>query len=149
MRPCAILAERLVRGLLTVMRSCVILAVDWVQAVIMASLRHPNVCMLLGICLDPPCLVTEWCSRGSLYDVIARAARRDPKSPPLDWMRSLSMALDASKVDSPCTCHLVLSAACIAHEAHTPSRRMQPWLALRLETTRAIAGKHARLACCR
>ena len=68
------------------------------QAVIMASLRHPNIILFMGICLEPPCLVTEWCSRGSLYDVIARAARKDPKSPPLDWIRSLSMALDAAKV---------------------------------------------------
>ena len=64
----------------------------------MASLRHPNVVLFMGICLDPPCLVTEWCSRGSLYDVIGRAASKDPKHPPLDWMRSLSMALDAAKV---------------------------------------------------
>ena len=76
--------------------------VPWLQALIMASLRHPNVVLFMGICLDPPCLVTEWCSRGSLYDVIGRAARKDPRHPPLDWMRSLSMALDAAKVQLSC-----------------------------------------------
>lgn len=29
--------------------------------------------MLMGLCCDPPCLVTEYCSRGSLLDVLQRA----------------------------------------------------------------------------
>ena len=68
------------------------------QAMIMSSLRHPNIVLWMGICLEPPCLVTEWCSRGSLYDVLTKAAQAGPGSKPLDWLRCLSMALDAAKV---------------------------------------------------
>ena len=32
----------------------------------MASLRHPSIVMYLGVCLDPPAVVTEYCARGAL-----------------------------------------------------------------------------------
>lgn len=31
------------------------------EAGIMAALRHPNVVMFLGVCLEPPCMVAEVC----------------------------------------------------------------------------------------
>jgi hypothetical protein len=34
------------------------------EAALMASLRHPSIVMYLGVCLDPPAVVTEWCARG-------------------------------------------------------------------------------------
>lgn len=39
---------------------------------ILSNLRHPNVVLYIGACTRPPnvCLVTEWCVRGSLYDVL-------------------------------------------------------------------------------
>ena len=39
---------------------------------ILSQLRHPNVVLYIGACTIPPnvCIVTEWCSRGSLYDVL-------------------------------------------------------------------------------
>lgn len=30
-----------------------------VQVSIMAAIRHPNVVLFMGVCLDPPCMVTE------------------------------------------------------------------------------------------
>lgn len=38
----------------------------------LARLRHPNICLFLGACLDPPCrtIVTEIVSRGSLWDAL-------------------------------------------------------------------------------
>ena len=38
----------------------------------LARLRHPNICLFLGACLDPPCraIVTELISRGSLWDAL-------------------------------------------------------------------------------
>ena len=39
----------------------------------MASLRHPNIVLFLGVSLDPPCMLTEFCARGSLLDVLHRA----------------------------------------------------------------------------
>lgn len=32
----------------------------------MAALRHPNIVAFLGVCADPPAVVTEYCRRGSL-----------------------------------------------------------------------------------
>ncbi len=43
------------------------------EALLMAGLRHPNTVFFLGACLDPPCMVTEHCARGSLFDVLQSA----------------------------------------------------------------------------
>jgi tRNA A-37 threonylcarbamoyl transferase component Bud32 len=39
---------------------------------ILSQLRHPNVVLYIGACTNPPnvCILTEWCSRGSLYDLL-------------------------------------------------------------------------------
>ena len=29
------------------------------QVSIMSAIRHPNVVLFMGVCLDPPCMVTE------------------------------------------------------------------------------------------
>lgn len=44
------------------------------QVSIMAAIRHPNVVLLMGLCLNPVCVVSEFCARGSLSDVIKKAA---------------------------------------------------------------------------
>lgn len=47
---------------------------------IMSQMRHPNICMFMGVCLDPRCLVIELVSEGSLWTVLRRlAASEDPK----------------------------------------------------------------------
>lgn len=43
------------------------------EARLMAVLRHPNIVMFLGACSSPPCMVTEFCARGSLLDILSRA----------------------------------------------------------------------------
>ena len=64
----------------------------------MASLRHPNTILFMGMCPDPPLLVMEWCARGSLYDLLD-AGRKDPAmAAQLSWARRLTIALDAAKV---------------------------------------------------
>lgn len=63
----------------------------------MAQMRHPNVVLYLGLCLDPPCVVTEYCARGSLSDVLKRAGNTPAMAAQLDWSRRLNMALDAAK----------------------------------------------------
>ncbi len=45
----------------------------------MSALRHPNIVLYLGICPTPPCIVTEYCSRGSLTDVL-RSAKIAPNN---------------------------------------------------------------------
>ena len=70
------------------------------QVGIMASIRHPNVVLFMGMCIEPPCLVSEWCSRGSVYDILAKAAKQPALAAQLPWHRRLHMALDAAKVSS-------------------------------------------------
>lgn len=67
------------------------------EAGIMVNLRHPNVTQYLGICMEPPCLLMEYCSRRSVDSVI-KTAVADPKAArQLSWARLLSMAHDAAK----------------------------------------------------
>lgn len=40
------------------------------EAFFMGSLRHPNVLLFLGYSNYPPCIITEFCARGSLYEVL-------------------------------------------------------------------------------
>ena len=65
----------------------------------MSAIRHPNVVLFMGLCLEPPCIVTEFCARGSLYDVLKKARSTPAFAQQLDWSRRLSMALDAAKVN--------------------------------------------------
>ena len=64
----------------------------WVQeAALMSSMRHANIVQFFGFCTAPPCVVTEYCSKGSLTEVL-QAARRTPSiAAKLDWPRRLSM----------------------------------------------------------
>lgn len=51
----------------------------------------------MGVCTDPPCLVTEFCAKGSLTDCL-RAARADASAAAqLTWRRRLTMAIDAAR----------------------------------------------------
>ncbi|KAG7668202.1 putative Serine/threonine-protein kinase CTR1 [Nannochloris sp. 'desiccata'] len=67
------------------------------ESSLMASLRHPNVVGFLGVCLGPPCIVTEYCSRGSLTDVLRGGKSSPAKAGMLDWTKRLNMSLDAAK----------------------------------------------------
>ena len=64
------------------------------ESAVMALLRHPNVLSFLGVCPMPPCVVTEYCSRGSLADIL-RAAKKSPAlAAKLDWARRLNMVTE-------------------------------------------------------
>ncbi|KAL4431452.1 hypothetical protein ABPG75_006708 [Micractinium tetrahymenae] len=67
------------------------------EAGLMAALRHPNVVQFIGVCISPPAVVTEFCSRGSLLDVLRLARASEQAAAALTWVRRLSMALDAAK----------------------------------------------------
>ncbi|KNC56031.1 TKL/DRK protein kinase [Thecamonas trahens ATCC 50062] len=60
---------------------------------IMSKLRHPNVTLFMGACLEASsmCLLTEYLDRGSLYSVL-----HDP-SCDMDWALLVRMATDAAK----------------------------------------------------
>ncbi|XP_075559752.1 guanylate cyclase 32E [Dermacentor variabilis] len=42
------------------------------QLNVLRDLRHDNLCSLVGVCVEPPnvCVVTDYCSRGSLRDLL-------------------------------------------------------------------------------
>ena len=61
------------------------------EASLLASLRHPCIVSFYGICRKPPCIVTEYCSRGSLVDLLAAARRDASVAAMLTWHRRLSM----------------------------------------------------------
>lgn len=67
------------------------------EAALLASMRHPNVVNFFGICREPPCIITEFCSGGSLAEVLAEA-RRNPETAgaALTWQRRLNMMLHAA-----------------------------------------------------
>ncbi len=68
------------------------------EAGLMASMRHPNIIQFMGIVSMPPCVVTEFCERGSLTDVLKRGRKAEPGAvEALSWKLRLSMAADAAK----------------------------------------------------
>lgn len=67
------------------------------EADIMLSLRHPHCVSILGFCATPPCLVTEYCDRGSLTDCLRRAREDGGAGAELTWGRRLGLALDAAR----------------------------------------------------
>ncbi len=69
------------------------------EAELMRRLSHPNVVTFYGVCTKSPnlCVVTEFCERGSLYDVLQKAAYSKPTlAKQLNWKRRLGMAVDAA-----------------------------------------------------
>jgi len=67
------------------------------EVALMVNMRHPNVILFMGICPEPFCIVTEYCSRGSLYDLL-KSARNDPVlAQQLSWPRRLGLAMDSAK----------------------------------------------------
>ena len=70
---------------------------------ILSGLRHPHIVQFLGVSptgtrSDPrPCIVTEFCARGSLSDVLGKAHTDEATARALTWSRRLKMALEAAK----------------------------------------------------
>eukprot|EP00884_Botryococcus_braunii_P000818 jgi/Botrbrau1/10737/Bobra.180_2s0007.1 len=67
------------------------------EADILSSVSHPNIVRLKGICKEPPCLLTEWCSRGSLLDILKQAQSSTALREHLRWPLRLRMALQIAK----------------------------------------------------
>ncbi|PRW51177.1 Serine threonine- kinase CTR1 [Chlorella sorokiniana] len=65
------------------------------EAAVMSHMRHPNIVQFMGLVAVPPALITEYCSRGSLYDCLAAAREQPTAAAQLTWRRRLAMAVDA------------------------------------------------------
>lgn len=70
----------------------------------MASLRHPHVVLFLGVCYSPPAVITEFCSRGSLHDVLRGAQAQQGLAASLTWPRRLNLV----RAVCVCVCVCVL-----------------------------------------
>ncbi|XP_033617323.1 guanylate cyclase 2G [Fukomys damarensis] len=57
---------------------------------LMCELRHENIVSFFGICIEPPnvCLVTQYCKKGSLKDVLRHSDHE------MDWIFKISLAYD-------------------------------------------------------
>lgn len=62
------------------------------ESEILSSLRHPNIVQFIGVCSQPPCIISEFVERGSLSDLIR--GTRDPQE--LSWGMLLKMLTDAA-----------------------------------------------------
>jgi serine/threonine protein kinase len=60
------------------------------EVAVMAQLRHPNICMMLGTCYHPPMIVLELCTRGSLYQLLHL------QKLPMDWSLLFKFMLEAA-----------------------------------------------------
>ena len=66
------------------------------EADLLAAIRHPNVVAFLAMCPDPPCMVTELCSGGSLFGLMKRCKNDPDLAAKLTWGRRLSMLIDVA-----------------------------------------------------
>ena len=80
--------------------SAALLASISAEAGLLAALRHPHIVAFYGVAggsaREPPCVVTEFCARGSLSDVLRAATVDHAKASELTWRRRLRLALDAA-----------------------------------------------------
>jgi hypothetical protein len=72
------------------------------EANLLDMIGHPNVLALYGVCVNPACLVTEYCSRGSLFDLIENVKSKVDNNIPnpchyLGWSRRIAIALDVAR----------------------------------------------------
>lgn len=72
------------------------------EARVMDRMRHPNLASLLGVCLLPPTILTEFCARGSLFDVLHQAARDPARGAELTWRRCMGMVRGARVCGEAC-----------------------------------------------
>jgi serine/threonine protein kinase len=57
----------------------------------MTRLRHPNIVLFMGLVPRPLCLITEFCARGNLFDLLHNSSIQ------LSWTLRKQMALDAAR----------------------------------------------------
>ena len=69
------------------------------EASFMIGMNHPHIIRLIVVCSVPPAIITEYCSNGSVYDILSRG-KQDPQGTAgssLTSARRLGFALDAAE----------------------------------------------------
>ncbi len=87
------------------------------------DLRHPNIVQFFGMTCGPgdwPCIVMEYCSRGSLRRVLDEARNGGEEQRQLTWSRRLKMATDAAR-GMLCLHQRTLSSAVLHRDLRSPN----------------------------
>ena len=61
------------------------------EAGVMASMRHPHIVAFMGVCINPPAIVTEYCKRGSLTSLLQAAKALAERAAELTWRLRVRM----------------------------------------------------------
>uniref|UniRef100_A0A6B2L238 Protein kinase domain-containing protein n=1 Tax=Arcella intermedia TaxID=1963864 RepID=A0A6B2L238_9EUKA len=67
------------------------------EVAIMTQLRHPNVILFMGACVDPPYIVTEYLEGGDLQDCIKRHRQMVDKKETVPIKDMIQISLDIAK----------------------------------------------------
>jgi hypothetical protein len=69
----------------------------------MASLRHPNIVAFMGVCTNPPAIITEYCERGSLTGLLQAAKALPERAAEMTWRFRIRM-VRACMLACVCAC---------------------------------------------
>jgi serine/threonine protein kinase len=98
-------------------------------------LQHKNIVQFIGICDSPPCILSEYCTHGSLSDVLRKARRGCPETvSQLSWILRLSLVHDAAlgmlylHSQTPAIIHrdFKVDTDCLGHKASMQGARISP-----------------------
>lgn len=78
------------------------------------------------MCPLPPIVVTEFCSRGSLTDVLRAAQASRSKGAQLDWARRISMVREGAGVAVQGTAVYFCTSTCRAHHIEAQHLAAEP-----------------------
>ena len=69
----------------------------------MKDVHHDHLVRFIGACIDPPncCLITEYCPRGSLQDIL------EDEDITLEWNFRYSLVHDIVKASNHCLIHFL------------------------------------------
>ncbi|KAL5010593.1 hypothetical protein ScPMuIL_012898 [Solemya velum] len=108
------------------------------------QLKHPHINLIFGACVDPMkiCIVSVYCSKGSLQDVLENDNIK------IDWIFKISFASDISRGmvylhDSPLRCHGRLKSSNILIDSHWICKVGDISMPIFREGERINYGKHA------
>jgi len=119
---------------------------------ILSEIRHPNVVLLMGACLEGKglCIVLEWCQGGSLYDVLHRRRVDMNTHQRVKIARGIACGIAFLHTASPAIIHRDLkSQNILLDETLTTPKLCDFGLAIRLSdsyTTNAQAGTPSYMA---